>query len=113
MKIGKLVLMLAIAAGSGAAYAAAAPGNETTHGHETSATAKHEGYGVVKDVNAAADGKVKIAHQPIDALGWPAMTMWFRLHAPLPPGIKAGDSVRFELQQQGKEWVITRIERRQ
>lgn len=110
MKIGKLILMLAIATGSGAAYAAAAPGNETTHGHEASDAAKHEGYGVVKDVNAT-DGKVKIAHQPIGALGWPAMTMWFRLHAPLPPETKAGDSVRFELRQQGKEWVITRIER--
>ncbi|HEX5364415.1 MAG TPA: copper-binding protein [Gallionella sp.] len=73
---------------------------------------KHEGSGVLKAVNLEA-GKVQIAHQPIEALGWPAMTMWFALRSPLPQDTKVGDSVRFELEQtQSKDWVITRIERK-
>ncbi|HLP97378.1 MAG TPA: copper-binding protein [Sideroxyarcus sp.] len=104
MKSSKLLLILAIALGSGTAYA-----EPTIHQHEAHAPAKHEGYGVLKEVNAAA-GKVKIAHEPIPALEWPSMTMWFSLQGALPEGIKAGDRVRFELQQENGKWLITRIE---
>lgn len=112
MRICNLLLILAIAAGSGAAYAASASGGGTEHSHEAGAAAKYEGFGVVRGVNEA-EGKVKIAHEPIPALKWPGMTMWFALHGPLAPEIKVGDGVRFELKQ-GKtgEWVITRIERK-
>ena len=70
---------------------------------------KHEGTGVLKAVNEQA-GKVQIAHQPIAALGWPAMTMWFVLRSPLPQELKVGDGVRFEMvQENGKQWVIIAI----
>jgi Cu/Ag efflux protein CusF len=106
-----LALGLAIAAGCGTAQAA-------THDHDMSkhqaasqaAAAMHQGSGVLKAVNA---GKVRIAHEPIDSLGWPSMTMWFALRVPLPDETKLGDGVRFELEQiNSKEWVITRIERK-
>lgn len=75
--------------------------------------AANEGSGVLKAVNPAA-GKVEIAHGPIPALRWPAMTMWFKVQGALPADLKAGDNVRFELQQaKPEEWVITRIERKQ
>ncbi len=110
MKTSNLLLILAIALGSGAAYAAPAPGDETKH--EANGPMKHEGFGVLKGVNTA-EGKVRIAHEAIPALDWPGMTMWFALRAPLPPGIKVGDNIRFELQQdRDKAWVITRIELR-
>ena len=74
-----------------------------------SSEVKHEGTGVLKAVNVQA-GKVQIAHQPIAALGWPAMTMWFVLRSPLPQDLKVGDGVRFELaQENGKQWVIVAI----
>jgi Cu/Ag efflux protein CusF len=77
-----------------------------------SSEVKHEGIGVLKTVNAQA-GKVRIAHEHIDSLGWPSMTMWFALRVPLPVETKVGDSVRFELEQiNSKEWVITCIERK-
>ncbi len=112
MKIGKLLLILAIALSSGTAYAAApVTAGVATPPHEASGPAKHEGYGILDSVNAA-EHKVKIAHEAIPALGWPAMAMWFPLRTALPRGIQAGDHVRFELQQEGKVWVITRIEPR-
>lgn len=109
MKTSKLLLILAIALGSGTAYAASAPVKGATHQHEAGAQMVHEGFGVIKDVNMA-EGKVKIAHEAIPELEWPAMTMWFPLRGALPPGIKAGINVRFELQQDKDKWVITHIE---
>jgi Cu/Ag efflux protein CusF len=74
--------------------------------------ATHTATGVLKAVNAKA-GKVQIAHDPIPALEWPSMTMWFVLKSELPQGLKAGDSVRFELRENAKkQWEIVRIERR-
>lgn len=109
MKTSKLLLILAIALGSGAAYAVPAPAGENGHQHEAHGSVKHQGFGVLKSVNAA-EGKVKIAHEAIPALEWPAMTMWFPLQGTLPSTIKVGDNVRFELQQENGKWVITRIE---
>ncbi len=72
----------------------------------------HEGHGVLKAINLK-DGKVQIAHEAIASLNWPPMTMWFSLHTQLPKDLKAGDAVRFELQQSaGNKLEITRIERR-
>lgn len=73
---------------------------------------KHEGYGVLKAVNAER-GKVQIAHEAIPELRWPAMPMWFTLRDPLPSGISVGDAVRFEMMKPNpKEWVIIHIERK-
>lgn len=112
MKTSKILLILAIALGSGAVYASSAPADETKHQHEAHGPVKHEGIGVLKGVNAA-EGKVKIAHEAIPSLEWPAMTMWFPLRGALPSGIREGDNVRFELQQENGKWVIAHIERRQ
>ena len=67
--------------------------------------------GVVQQVDAAA-GKVKIAHDPIQALGWPKMTMFFRVKdAAVLEGVVQGDAVRFELEKGPTGMVITRIEK--
>jgi Cu(I)/Ag(I) efflux system protein CusF len=107
----KLLLILAIALGSGAAYAASAPIEGTEHQHVARFQVMHEGFGVLKGVNTA-EGKVRIAHEAIPELEWPAMTMWFPLRGALPVGIKVGDHVRFELQQDNDKWVIAHIEHR-
>ncbi len=78
---------------------------------EQQPAAAHQGIGVVKKIEHEA-AKVQIAHEPIPSLQWPAMTMWFALQRPLPGSVKAGDRVRFEMEQtQSKAWAITRIER--
>ena len=94
--------------------AARAASHEHEHQHDTATqqAATHAGTGVLKAVNAK-DGKVQIAHEPIAALDWPAMTMWFMLHAPLPADIKVGDGVRFEMTQgDNKQWMIIKISRK-
>jgi len=55
------------------------------------------GMGLVNEI-FADEKRLNISHEPIDALGWPAMTMDFRLNdnASLA-GIKAGDKVHFIL----------------
>ncbi len=70
----------------------------------------HRATGVVKKVDAAA-GKVTIAHGPIPAIKWPAMTMTFSVKdgkalEKLAPERK----VEFQFVQQGTDYVITKID---
>ncbi|MBI3777639.1 MAG: copper-binding protein [Gammaproteobacteria bacterium] len=67
--------------------------------------------GVVQQVKPE-EGKVKISHEPIAALGWPAMTMYFRVKdKAVLEGIAAGDRVRFDLEKGATGLVITRMEK--
>ena len=67
--------------------------------------------GVVQQVKPE-EGKVKISHEPIAALGWPAMTMTFRVKdKAVLEGIAAGDKVRFDLEKGATGLVITRMEK--
>lgn len=67
--------------------------------------------GVVQQVKPE-EGKVKIAHDPIAALGWPKMTMFFRVKdKAVLEGIAAGDKVRFEMEKDAQGLAITRIEK--
>lgn len=86
--------------------------HEHHHDMAQQASSPHQGLGVIKAVNAQAH-KVQIAHDAIPSLNWPPMTMWFGVQGALPQDLKAGDSVKFDLQQlEGKKWSITRIERK-
>ena len=69
------------------------------------------GKGVVKKVDAAA-GVVKLAHEPIPAIKWPAMTMDIKVRdAKLLNGIKPEQKVNFSLVKGADgQYVITRIE---
>ena len=69
----------------------------------------HVAHGVVKSVDPAA-GKVNIAHEPIESLGWPAMGMNFKAHDPaLLKGVEPGQKVEFDLVKFGNEYRITKI----
>jgi Cu/Ag efflux protein CusF len=107
-----LTLAIALATGSGTALAASHE-HEMHHDMSSQApAAMQQGTGVVKAINEKA-GKMQIAHEPIPALEWPAMTMWFELKGHAGHGIKVGDSVRFEMRQgEKKQWVIEKIEKR-
>ena len=74
------------------------------------AAAATRGVGVVRKVDAAA-GKVTLEHEAIESLGWPPMTMAFRVRdARLLEGLAPGRKVRFAFVQQGSAYVITGME---
>ena len=73
------------------------------------AEAKHaSATGEVQSVDTSAQSLV-IAHGPVDALGWPGMTMAFKAPGVDLSGIKAGDSVNFEFTTVGMDGTITSI----
>ena len=54
---------------------------------------------------------VSIRHQPIAALGWPRMTMFFRLKdSGVAEKVKEGDSVAFSLEKSASGYVISSLE---
>lgn len=77
------------------------------------AQASHQGTGKVVALDREKLS-IKVTHEAIKSLGWPSMTMEFRVaKASLLDGLKEGDTVRFELRQpEPKEWVIVKIRRR-
>ena len=67
------------------------------------------GDGVVKAVNVKA-GTVVIAHGPIPALKWPAMTMKFKVEsAAVLKGVKVGKKVHFVLKNEHGKPVVSEI----
>lgn len=56
-----------------------------------------------------AHSRITIAHHPVPALGWPAMTMTFQATTQQLKGIKAGDHVDFQFYMHGHAAVIDRI----
>ena len=91
---GMMGRMMSAMAGPGAASAAAQP---------------HAAVGVVRAVDPA-QGTVTIAHDPVESLKWPAMTMAFELRdrsaaAPLTPGAR----VAFVFVEERGRYVITAI----
>ncbi|MEW6353545.1 MAG: copper-binding protein [Pseudomonadota bacterium] len=70
----------------------------------------HRGQGTVSALDAAA-GKIKIAHGPIQSLGWSSgMTMVFAVKdAALLKDIQPGMKVDFELEKEGNSYRIVNI----
>jgi Cu/Ag efflux protein CusF len=58
------------------------------------------------------NGVVNMTHAPIAALGWPAMTMDFKLEDKASAGkLKPGQAVKFKLKKVGQtDYVISAIE---
>ena len=76
---------------------------------KTQDTQIHRGQGTVNAVDVAA-GKLNLTHEPIASLGWKGMTMDFSVQNPaLLKNLKPGAPVEFELQKNGKAYLITRI----
>lgn len=66
--------------------------------------------GEIRKVDKDA-GRITIKHGPIQNLDMPAMTMVFQVKDPaLLNQVKAGDLVKFEAQNLGGAFTVTRIE---
>lgn len=78
-------------------------------GHDMSAASETsaQGTGVIRKLDIKT-GAITLQHGPIQALGWPAMTMPFRAAPELLSGLKVGQSVAFTVQP-GEPPVITAI----
>ncbi len=70
----------------------------------------HHGTGVVQKVDVA-NGRVIIAHGPINSLHWPPMTMGFAVQdKKLLEHLIVGERIDFDLVQSAKDqYVVTRI----
>jgi len=69
------------------------------------------GAGVVTET-VAGEQKIKIAHEPIEALGWPDMNMFFSVKDDVPlQSLKADDKVTFMLEKGDKGYEITSIKK--
>jgi Cu(I)/Ag(I) efflux system periplasmic protein CusF len=65
--------------------------------------------GDITAIDAAA-GTVTVNHGPIEAVGWPAMTMSFHAEDPaILAGLQVGDHVSFELKSAAEPGVVTAI----
>ena len=74
--------------------------------HEAAPMAEGEIRKVDKDA-----GKLTIKHGPIARLDMPAMTMVYRVKDPaMLDQVRPGDKVRFEIEQIGGLFTVTRIE---
>jgi Cu(I)/Ag(I) efflux system membrane fusion protein len=83
---------------------------ESSPAHEGHSSAPvYEAVGTIQELTGR---EVSVAHGPIPALQWGAMTMEFQLKdARLGTGFRPGDSVRFAFTRQGDEFVVERLEK--
>ena len=77
--------------------------------NKTPANAVIHAVGVVKEVKQAK-GMVVITHEPIQSLGWSAMTMDFTVgDKALFSKLTQGKKVQFDFVMRGDEYVITAV----
>ncbi len=67
--------------------------------------------GTVKKVDQGK-GVLTIAHGPVEALGWPAMTMGFKTQPDQLAALEVGDKIEFEFLSKGVTSTIIRIKKR-
>ena len=119
MKSIKIIAFGAIAALSlgGAAFAqGAGHGQMTAEQHKqmmadpgTDSQKVTQATGVVRAIDAAK-GTVTIAHNPIAARKWPAMTMTFKLNKGVLGKVRAGQRVKFWFKGEGS-YTVTKMMR--
>jgi Cu(I)/Ag(I) efflux system protein CusF len=69
----------------------------------------YSGSGRVKSIDKTK-GTVTLAHEPIAALKWPAMTMAFKVtDATLYDKLIIGKKVDFDLKKEGADYVVTAV----
>ena len=110
----KYVFTLACASGLALASTAAFaqqmdPNMPGMAGMQTTKPTQAQGVGIVKAIDTTK-GTITLQHQAIAAIGWPAMTMTFKVDPPsLLTKVKVGESVRFTLHPAGMASTVTAI----
>ena len=97
-----------------AAPAGAGSAMPTAEGAAQGAQAEGGPYSTTGQITTVEGQAVTINHQPVEGLGWPAMTMSFQAPDPaMIQNLEAGTSVQFSFRKQGEQYVLTEIRRRQ
>ena len=103
------LLVSAIAAAMVSSFALTAPALAHQGEQHEAVPQTAEGEGAVTAIDAQA-GTVTLNHGPIASLGWPAMTMTFRVQsAAVLQGISVGQRVHFELMNDNGRPTVTEI----
>src|SRR5262245_6011968 len=99
MNMQKLAISTLVLLAAGSVSAADAPGGMGGMKMEQAApkAAVNKSKAEVKGLDAAK-GTVTLAHEPVPALKWPAMTMPFQISPELARGLKVGQKVDFEFE---------------
>lgn len=67
-------------------------------------------YSAQGKVAAVRDSSITIAHEPVPALQWPAMSMEFGLTKPdTAKGVKPGDAVSIRFVERNGKYVVTQL----
>ncbi len=116
MKSMMIAAALAALVASGSAHAQGMQGMDmkdhgSMHGMHMGkqADADAKGTGTVKKVDVEKR-TVNLAHDPIEAIGWPAMVMDFQVAESVDlSNVEAGQEVEFSLAKNGNSYVVTSI----
>lgn len=96
------------------ALPALAQHNHGAHGAKpvaTAAAADEMADGEIRNIDAAK-GALLIKHGVIKSINMGAMTMEFKLKEPaMAAGLKKGDKVRFAVEMQGQNLIVTKIQK--
>ena len=106
----RITLLAAALALTPAAYAAAQDQPAAPAAAHAPRTA--QGTGVITEIDAK-EQSITLKHDPIPALGWPTMTMPFRVASPdLLKGLKVGQKIGFDTNEGSGLPEITAIRKR-
>lgn len=76
---------------------------------QSAQTQTAQGQGTVKALDPAKQ-QITLTHGPIESLGWPGMTMPFKVaDGASTEGLSVGDEVSFEVRKSGNDITITEI----
>ncbi len=111
----KIRLALAALAAVTAVSAVTAPAL-AQHQHATAAPATQTAAAEMADGEVrrvdAAKGTILLKHGEIKSIGMGAMTMGFKLQDPaLATGLNVGDRIKFAVEKQGEDLVVTGIQK--
>ena len=106
-----IVVLIAVASLSGAAFAQSSASHDAHHpaGAKAVQASNALAKGEVRKVDKAA-GKVTIKHGPLENLGMPAMTMVYRVKDPaMLDQLKAGDKIDFAADKVNGAYTVTQV----
>lgn len=90
----------------------ATPENRAAAANAPEMAASNQVYSGSGTIQSIAGDQVTIAHGPIPAIGWPAMTMAYTAPSVIFGSVKVGDKVGFSFHKSGIGYVLKSVQPR-